>query len=137
MSMADNQTFRSQGSSDSYRRAAEPTRLGEPPRASDPLAELARLIGQSGSFGQRDRTEPRMTEHWPDTDQVTPKRDEWQRPQDYRSDDAPAENRENYRDFAHSFGHEPYGDVPPVEDNRYDEAHREPEQYDDGYADDR
>ena len=53
MSMADDNTLRSYRSNDAYRRSANPadaqdTALG----GSDPLAELARLIGQTDPFAE-------------------------------------------------------------------------------------
>jgi hypothetical protein len=49
--MADDNTVRSFRSIDPPRRAAEPARANEPSGGSDPLSELARLIGQSDPFG--------------------------------------------------------------------------------------
>ena len=48
MSMADDPKLRSYRSNDPYRQAGEPSRPSE--QASDPLAELARLIGQKRSI---------------------------------------------------------------------------------------
>jgi hypothetical protein len=54
MSMADDNRLKSYRSNDPYRRAPEPARE---PAGTDPLAELARLIGQNdpmGDFGRRE-----------------------------------------------------------------------------------
>src|SRR5262252_830123 len=56
LSMADNN--RSYRSNDPYRRAAEPSRPSEP-AGGDPLAELARLIGQSDPFAEFGRSNQR------------------------------------------------------------------------------
>src|SRR5215467_1304918 len=55
MSMADN-TSRPYRSSDPYRRAAEPPRPSQEASARDPLAELARLLGQSDPFADLGRS---------------------------------------------------------------------------------
>ncbi|MFL6798969.1 MAG: SPOR domain-containing protein [Xanthobacteraceae bacterium] len=55
MSMADDQTFRSSRATDTYRRSAAPAHSSSPSTASDPLAELARLIGQTDPFGDLGR----------------------------------------------------------------------------------
>ncbi len=54
MSMADDNTFRSNRSNDPHRR--EPSRSSQ----SDPLAELARLIGQSDPFAELGRSNQRQ-----------------------------------------------------------------------------
>jgi hypothetical protein len=51
--MADNRSYRS---NDPYRRAAEPSRPSEP-AGGDPLAELARLIGQNDPFAEFGRNQ--------------------------------------------------------------------------------
>ena len=57
MSMADdNRRYRS---NDPYRRAAEPPRPSEEASARDPLAELARLLGQSDPFADLGRSNSR------------------------------------------------------------------------------
>src|SRR5262249_17504374 len=60
MSMADDHRFESYRSNDPQRRAAEPSRSAEQPRASDPLAELARLIGQRDPFAEFGRNNSRQ-----------------------------------------------------------------------------
>jgi hypothetical protein len=59
MSMADDNTLRRYRSNDPYRRAAEPTRPSEEASARDPLAELARLLGQSDPFADLGRSNSR------------------------------------------------------------------------------
>ena len=50
MSMADDSTLRSHRSNEPFRRNARGSGFGEPASESDPLAELARLIGQPDPF---------------------------------------------------------------------------------------
>ena len=57
--MADDNTLRPYRSSDPYRRAAEPPRPSEEASARDPLAELARLLGQSDPFADLGRSNSR------------------------------------------------------------------------------
>src|SRR2546422_985542 len=52
MSMADDNTLRRYRSNDPYRRAAEPPPPSEEASARDPLAELARLLGQNQQYEQ-------------------------------------------------------------------------------------
>src|SRR5262245_39643150 len=59
MSMADDHTLGSYRSTDPQRRAAEPTRPDEQAGSGDPLAELARLIGQSDPFAEFGRSSRR------------------------------------------------------------------------------
>src|SRR5499425_1090411 len=59
MSMADDNTLRPYRSSDPHRRAAEPARPSEEASARDPLAELARLLGQSDPFAELGRSNSR------------------------------------------------------------------------------
>src|SRR5713101_1330313 len=51
-SMADDNRFRSTRPGDSYRRATEPSRPSERVSGSDPLAELARLIGKNDPYAE-------------------------------------------------------------------------------------
>ncbi|MBV8110132.1 MAG: hypothetical protein JO012_10255, partial [Hyphomicrobiales bacterium] len=59
MSMADDNTLRRYRSNDPHRRAAEPPRPSEEASARDPLAELARLLGQSDPFADLGRSNSR------------------------------------------------------------------------------
>ncbi len=58
MGMADDHTLRTYRSDDSYRDAAEPA--SERAGGNDPLAELARLLGQSDPFAEFGRTNSRQ-----------------------------------------------------------------------------
>src|SRR5215468_957283 len=62
MSMADNNTSRSYRSNDPYRRGSGSTSSGSQAAGGDPLAELARLIGQSDPFADVGQTVPRRAE---------------------------------------------------------------------------
>jgi SPOR domain len=62
MSMADDSRLRSYRSHDPYRRAVEPAAPSEEAGAGDPLAELARLLGQSDPFAELGRSNPRRRE---------------------------------------------------------------------------
>src|SRR5215510_11546258 len=61
MSMADDHTLGSYRSTDPQRRASEPARPNEQAGSGDPLAELARLIGQSDPFAEFGRSSRRTT----------------------------------------------------------------------------
>jgi SPOR domain len=58
--MSDDNTLRPYRSSDPYRRAAEPSRPSQEASARDPLAELARLLGQSDPFADFGRSNSRQ-----------------------------------------------------------------------------
>ena len=60
--MADDSRLRSYRSNDPYRRAAEPAPPSQEPGTRDPLAELARLLGQSDPFAELGRSNPRPRE---------------------------------------------------------------------------
>ena len=53
--MADDYKYRPNRSNEPYRRGAEPPRASDFSNSSDPLAELARLIGQNDPFADRRR----------------------------------------------------------------------------------
>ena len=74
--MADDNTFQSQRSPDPSRRTAEPPRLSS--EADDPLAELARLIGQSESFTAFTRSNARREQPAQADPTLAP--DNWQYP---------------------------------------------------------
>src|SRR5437660_10967524 len=65
MSMADDNTLRRYRSNDPYRRAAEPPPPSEEASARDPLAELARLLGQSDPFADLGRSNSRERQEEP------------------------------------------------------------------------
>src|SRR5262245_15997724 len=60
MSMSDDNTLRPYRSSEPHRRAAEPSRPSQEASARDPLAELARLLGQSDPFADFGRSNSRQ-----------------------------------------------------------------------------
>jgi hypothetical protein len=60
--MADDSKLRFYRSNDPYRRATEPASPSEEAGARDPLAELARLLGQSDPFAELGRSNPRPRE---------------------------------------------------------------------------
>ncbi len=152
--MADDNTMRSYRSNDPYRRAAEPSRASDQTSASDPLAELARLIGQSDPFAEFGRS-PRQAQqdtyvqqgyapaqqgYAPQQGYPAPARDDWQhdaaREQRYAVDNSPS--REDYaasEDYAHSLAQQPRAEARHPDDHRYDEA--EADQQGQQYADDR
>src|SRR3981081_1647239 len=76
MSRADDHTLRSYRPNDPYQ-PAEPSRPGEQPGGGDPLAELARLIGQRDPFAEFGRSNSRQGSR-PPPDVPTTARDGWQ-----------------------------------------------------------
>jgi hypothetical protein len=60
MSMADDSTLRSNRSNDAFRRGSAADGADAQPRSSDPLAELARLIGQTDPFAELAASNPRQ-----------------------------------------------------------------------------
>ena len=81
--MADDNRLRSYRSNDPHRRAAEPSRPSEPASASDPLAELARLIGQSDPFAEFGRGNQRQAGPTGQAPQPQPPSRGQYRPQDH------------------------------------------------------
>jgi SPOR domain len=113
MSMADDHTLGSYRSTDPQQRAAEPARPNEQAGSGDPLAELARLIGQSDPFAEFGRSSSRRTARpaqaqpqatSPAAEQrYAPAQEQWH---------APAQERQFAADDAHgrdSYGADPYG----------------------------
>ncbi|HEY1362662.1 MAG TPA: SPOR domain-containing protein [Xanthobacteraceae bacterium] len=148
--MADDHPFRSLRPDDLHRRAAEPAPRGEVAGASDPLAELARLIGQSDRFAELGRNSPRPSRPVPAADYDTPPSEDWRRearraepelgPPPLDVDDYVRAGEREYRpggDFPRAFGHEPYAEDRSLDSDRYGEIRRAPEDYDDRYVDDR
>jgi hypothetical protein len=76
MSMADDHTLRSYRSNDRYQ-PAEPSRPSEHAEGGDPLAELARLIGQRDPFAEFGRSNARQDQR-PAQDVPTTAPDDWQ-----------------------------------------------------------
>src|SRR5438105_4630563 len=62
MSMADEHIARSYRSNDPQRRGGGSADPGEQAKSSDPLSELARLIGQSDPFADFGQKNPRSSE---------------------------------------------------------------------------
>jgi hypothetical protein len=115
MSMADDHTLGSYRSTDAQRRASEPARPNEQAGSGDPLAELARLIGQSDPFAEFGRSGARRTarQAQAQTQATSPAATEqqWHAPaqeQQY----APAQERQFAADDARGrddYGADPYG----------------------------
>jgi hypothetical protein len=150
MSMADDHTLRSYRSNEPRRRVPEPSRPGPQPLrpggqagAGDPLAELARLIGQSDPLAEFGRNSPRQSpqaNYVPQRADYAPQPDysqhetyaepeteaeDWQQAsapeQHYASDDS--RHHDSYgstQEFAHSFAHDPRTQDPPADD--YDDV---------------
>ena len=84
MSMADDHTLRSYRSNDRYQ-PAEPSRPSEQAVGGDPLAELARLIGQRDPFAEFGRSNARQGQR-PAPDVPTTAPDDWQQTSMHESD---------------------------------------------------
>jgi hypothetical protein len=109
--MADDTRQRSFRSNEPYRRAAEPPRLNE--NASDPLAELARLIGQSDPFAEFGRSGQREAPPAPRQQGNYRQQDDYAQPDNY-----PAAAREDWRhapaqEPQQDWGREPAAYQPP------------------------
>src|SRR5690242_272844 len=150
MSMADDKRLRAQRTSESMRRGGH---LPEDGASGDPLAELARLIGQSDPFsdyGRRDRRDPPPREAQPQP------ASDWRRqaasmpPYDAPEEAPRAPSRSEPR-FSESYSgrdRDPYRAAEPQDarlDTRYDSGYeerpsqyrREPQFEDEGYDDPR
>src|SRR5262245_14686820 len=114
MSMADDHTLGSYRSTDPQRRASEPARPNEQAGSGDPLAELARLIGQSDPFAEfgrssrraaRQQAQPQATSPATAEQRYAPAQEQWHAPaseQQFAADDA--RGRHDYgahADYAH------------------------------------
>ena len=123
MSMADDNTLRRYRSNDPYRRAAEPPRPSEEASARDPLAELARLLGQSDPFADLGRSNSRERQgESHDAPATAP--DDWQaapvREPHFAAGDMPRRSTHGTsRDYAHPPAPEPAG--WPADSRFYDE----------------
>jgi hypothetical protein len=122
--MADDNRFRSTRPGDSYRRAAEPSRPSEGASGSDPLAELARLIGKNDPYAEFGLSSPQPGQQQEHISTAASAHDDWhhasaqERYEDSYEDSGPqgAPGRES-RDA----GRESYGvdqDLPPEHDLR-------------------
>ena len=144
MSMADDNTLRPYRSNDPYRRAAEPSRPSEEASARDPLAELARLLGQSDPFADFGRSHSRREQQEAhDAPATVP--DDWQgaparEPQFAAAGDAQrgwaqgpslGSSHASSRDYMHSPAPQPEGDS-----RFYDELHLGADEQTQHYADD-
>jgi hypothetical protein len=77
MSMADDHTLRSHRSNDPHRRGVQAS-PDERAIASDPLAELARLLGQSDPFAEFGCNNSRQAQHESNASPPAPTQDDWQ-----------------------------------------------------------
>src|SRR5262245_44748373 len=131
MSMADDHTFRSLRSNDPYRRA-EPSRSSESSGANDPLAELARLIGQSDPLAELGRTQrPASPASYPRDDYAAPARPDWPPREHYGADDRRGSSRDDYHareDYPPA--PQPHADDRYYDDRQYDERHYDERHYD-------
>jgi hypothetical protein len=111
--MADDKIFRPYRGSDLHRRADEPLLPGSSP--GDPLAELARLIGQSDPFAELGRSNSRPAQAGT---RATPAiaLDDWRHDADsghHPTDGSRASHREEFApdlDYTHSVGRQPSRD---------------------------
>src|SRR6516162_6358513 len=144
MSMADDNTLRPYRSNDPYRRAAEPSRPSEEASVRDPLAELARLLGQSDPFADFGRSHSRQEQQEahdapataPDDWQAAPAREfaavEAQR--GWAQGPSLGSSHASSRDYTHSPAPQPEG--RPSDDRFYDELHLGADHQTQHYADD-
>jgi hypothetical protein len=152
MSMADDRTFKSYRTPEPRARAAEPPRSSAPTGAGDPLAELARLIGQNDPFAEFGRNSQR---HAPRADQApraeqapqpnyAPQREDYPPQRDYPQHDPYAAPQSAPADWQHPSASEPryasegsrYRDDAYAQDPRdQDVPARDPHRHDPRYAD--
>jgi SPOR domain len=114
MSMADDHTLGSYRSTDPQRRAAEPARPNEQAGSGDPLAELARLIGQSDPFAEFGRSSARRTARQAQAQPQATSPAAAEQPYSPAPEQryAPAQERQFAADDAHGrdvYGADPYG----------------------------
>jgi hypothetical protein len=116
--MADDRTLSSYRSTDPQRRTAEPARPDEQAGAGDPLAELARLIGQSDPYAEFGRSGARRTNRQAQgLVQAAAAPQQWQPP----AQEWPSTADETY-------AHDPYRAGAAHDEHAYASAHAE-EQY--------
>jgi hypothetical protein len=121
-SMADDNRFRSTRPGDSYRRAAEPSRPSEHTGGSDPLAELARLIGRNDPYAEFGLSASSPAEPQGSYSTAAPAHEDWQRASSHERYQEPyhcsesAPERDSYG--ASRDGHRAYPSLPPVHDAR-------------------
>ena len=137
MSMADDHTLRSYRPNDPYQ-PAEPSRPGEQPGGGDPLAELARLIGQRDPFAEFGRSNSRQGSR-PPPDVPTTARDDWQQASTHEPDlAADSGHREEYgarEEYAHPLapaaGHDEVPLAADYQDGHHDDRIHDAQQYGD------
>jgi hypothetical protein len=138
MSMADDHTLRSYRSNDRYQ-PAEPSRPSEQAGGGDPLAELARLIGQRDPFAEFGRSNERQAQRQaPDVPTTAP--DDWQQASMHEPDLAPdSDYREQEygvrEDDAHPLAPAAAHDEVPLvanyQDGHHDDRIQDTQHYDD------
>jgi hypothetical protein len=138
MSMADDHTLRSYRSNDRYQ-PAEPSRPSEQAGGGDPLAELARLIGQRDPFAEFGRSNARQGQR-PAPDVPTTAPDDWQQASMHEPDLAPDSGyrEQEYgvrEDDAHPLapatGHDEVPLAANYQDGHHDDRIHDAQHYDD------
>src|SRR5712692_7266752 len=120
--MADDNRFRSTRPGDPYRRAAEPSRPSEHASGSDPLAELARLIGKNDPYAEFGLSNSRPGQQQENYSTAAPAHDDWQQASSHERYEEPyhgsdsARERESYGASRESYGANQ--DLPPAHDAR-------------------
>jgi SPOR domain len=127
--MADDHTLRSYRSNDRYQ-PAEPSRPSEQAGGGDPLAELARLIGQRDPFAEFGRSNARQGQR-PAPDVPTTAPDDWQQASMHEPDLAPDSG---YREQEYGIGEDDAHPLAPA--TGHDEVPLAAN-YQDGHHDDR
>jgi SPOR domain len=128
MSMADDHTLRSYRPNDPYQ-PAEPSRSSEQSGGGDPLAELARLIGQRDPFAEFGRSSARQG-HRPSPDVPTTAPVDWQQALAHEPDPTADYRRQEEYETRQEYAHP----LAPVEG--HDDAPLAAD-YQDGHHDDR
>jgi hypothetical protein len=116
--MADDNRFRSTRPGDTYRRAAEPSRPGERASASDPLAELARLIGKNDPYAEFGLTNSPPEQQQENHSPAASDHDGWQHASSRERYEEPygARGRESFAASRERYGADQ--DLPPADDAR-------------------
>jgi hypothetical protein len=136
--MADDHTLRSYRSNDRYQ-PAEPSRPSEKAGGGDPLAELARLIGQRDPFAEFGRSNARQGQR-PAPDVPTTAPDDWQQASMHEPDLAPDSGyrEQGYgvrEDDAHPLapatGHDEVPLAANYQDGHHDDRIHDAQHYDD------
>jgi hypothetical protein len=136
--MADDHTLRSYRSNDRYQ-PAEPSRPSEQAVGGDPLAELARLIGQRDPFAEFGRSNARQGQR-PAPDVPTTAPDDWQQASMHEPDLAPDSDypEQEYgvrEDDAHPLAPAAAHDEVPLvanyQDGHHDDRIQDAQHYDD------